>query len=95
MHRLSAYYEVTGAARDGGRGLKSLPPPQGRTKNMDNRLELALRTLRAIRQRYEMESAAGSGGRSSYTVHVALGYTDMRWIDATIEALEEATQSNS
>jgi len=59
---------------------------------MDTRLEQALRTLRAIRQRYEMESAAGSGRRRSYTVHVALGYADMRWIAATIEALEEETQ---
>ena len=59
---------------------------------MDKRLEQALRTLRAIRQRYETESAAGSGRRRSYTVHVALGYADMRWIAAAIEALEEAPQ---
>jgi hypothetical protein len=59
---------------------------------MDTRLEQALRTLRAIRQRYETESDAGSGRRRSYTVHVALGYADMRWIAAAIEVLEQATQ---
>jgi hypothetical protein len=61
------------------------------TKNMDTRLEQALRTLRAIRQRYETESDAGSGRRRSYTVQIALGYGDMRWIAAAIEALEKAT----
>jgi len=35
---------------------------------MDTRLEQALRTSRAIRQRYETESNAGSGCRRSYTV---------------------------
>jgi len=59
---------------------------------MDKQLEQALRTLRAIRQRFEMESDAASGRRRSYTVQVALGYADMRWIAAAIEALEEATQ---
>jgi len=58
---------------------------------MDNRLEQAIRTLRAIRQRYETESDAGSERRRSYTVQVALGYADMRWIGATIEALEKTT----
>ena len=57
---------------------------------MDNRLKLAIRTLRAIRQRYETESDAGSARRRSYSVQVALGYADMRWIAAAIEALEKA-----
>jgi hypothetical protein len=57
---------------------------------MNKRIEQALRTLRAIRQRYETESDAGSGKRS-YTVHVALGYADMAWVTATIEALEKVT----
>jgi len=61
---------------------------------MDNRLELAIRTLRAIRQRYEAESDAGSGRRRSFTIQVALGYADMRWLAAAIEALEEARVSN-
>ena len=58
---------------------------------MDNRLEQALRMLRAIRQRYEAESGTGSGRRRSYTVQVALGYSDMRWIAAAIEAMEIVT----
>jgi hypothetical protein len=58
---------------------------------MDNRLEQALRMLRAIRQRYETESEAGSGRRRSHTVQVALGYSDMRWIAAAIEGLERVT----
>ena len=57
---------------------------------MDNRLEQAIRTLRAIRQRYETESDAVSARRLSYSVQVALGYADMRWIAAAIEALEKA-----
>jgi len=58
---------------------------------MDNRLEQALRMLRAIRRRYETESEAGSGRRRSHTVQVALGYSDMRWIGAAIEALERVS----
>jgi hypothetical protein len=58
---------------------------------MDNRLEQALRMLRGIRQRYETESEAGSGRRRSHTVQVALGYSDMRWIGAAIEALERVS----
>ena len=61
---------------------------------MDNRLEQAIRTLRAIRQRYETESDAGSGRRRSFTIQVALGYADMRWLAAAIEALETARVSN-
>ena len=59
---------------------------------MDTRLDQAIRTLRAIRQRYEMESDAGHGRKRSYAVQVALGYADMRWIGAAIEALEKATR---
>jgi hypothetical protein len=58
---------------------------------MDDRVEQALRTLRAIRQRYETGSDAGSGSTRSYTVQVALGYADMPWIAAVIETLEKAT----
>jgi hypothetical protein len=58
---------------------------------MDKRVEQALRTLRAIRQRYETESKAGSGRVRSYTLQVALGYADMLWIAAAIEALEKET----
>jgi hypothetical protein len=57
---------------------------------MNKRLEQALRTLRAIRQRYETESGASSGRKRSYSVQVALNYSDMLWITATIEALEKS-----
>lgn len=59
---------------------------------MDSRLDQAIRTLRAIRQRYETESDAGQGRRRAYSVQLALGYADMRWIAAAIEALERAAQ---
>ena len=62
---------------------------------MDTRLDQAIRTLRAIRQRYEMESDAGHGRKRSYAVQVALGYADMRWIGAAIEALEKATRETA
>jgi hypothetical protein len=61
---------------------------------MDNRLEQAIRTLRAIRQRYEAESDAGPGRRRSFTIQVALGYADMRWLAAAIEALEKVRVSD-
>jgi len=57
---------------------------------MDERLNQALRTLRALRQRYQTGSDAGSGRTRSYTVQVGLGYADMLWIAAAIEALETA-----
>jgi hypothetical protein len=58
---------------------------------MNKRVEHALRTLRAIRQRYEAESRAGSERMRSHTVNVALGYADMLWITAAIEVLEKTT----
>ena len=61
---------------------------------MDDRVEQALRTLRAIRQRYETGSDAASGYTRSYTVQVALGYADMPWIAAAIEALEKRTATS-
>jgi len=61
---------------------------------MDDRLNQALRTLRAIRQRYETGRDAGSGCMRSYTVQVGLGYADMLWIAAAIEALERATTAS-
>lgn len=56
---------------------------------MDEQLERAVNTLRAIRQRYEMErhSRPEAGSR---TVHAAFGDGDMAWIAAAIEALETA-----
>jgi hypothetical protein len=56
---------------------------------MNEELERALNTLRAIRQRYEMErhSRPEAGSR---TVHAAFGDSDMSWIAAAIQALETA-----
>ena len=62
---------------------------------MDKRITQAIRTLRAIRQRYETESDAYSGRRRSYSVQVALGYADMLWIAAAVEALEKMSVSSS
>jgi len=60
---------------------------------MDDRLNQALRTLRAIQQQYETGSNVDSGYIRSYTVQMALGYADMLWIAAAIEALEKVTQA--
>ena len=51
-------------------------------------LRQALRTLRGIRKRYEMERTAHPDWRS-LNVQVALGASDMNWLDAAIEALEK------
>ena len=53
---------------------------------MEEKLQQALRMLRAIRQRHE----TGRGVMHSYTVHVALSNADMLWITAAIKALEKA-----
>ena len=52
-------------------------------------LQLALRTLRGIRQRYEIDRVRNSEARS-LTMHVALGYADICWINAAIELLEKS-----
>jgi hypothetical protein len=54
------------------------------------RLQQAVRTLRAIRQRYEMGRNVDSDYVRAYSLQVALGYADMFWITAAIEALEKA-----
>lgn len=56
---------------------------------MDQQLQQAVRTLRAIRQRYETGCNAGSDYVRSYSVQVALGHADMFWISAAIDALEK------
>ncbi len=53
-------------------------------------LQQAVRTLRAIRQRYEIGRTVDSDYVRAYRVWVALGYADMFWITAAIEALEKA-----
>ena len=54
------------------------------------RLQQALRTLRAIGQRYEIDRATNPDERS-FTLKIALGCADMRWISAVIELLEKST----
>jgi hypothetical protein len=61
---------------------------------MDEQLERAVNTLRAIRQRYEMERHLRPEAESG-TVHAAFGDGDMAWIAAAIEALETELASGS
>jgi hypothetical protein len=60
----------------------SINPPENQAT-----LQQALRTLRGIRRRYEIERSAHPDALCN--LHVALGDSDMNWIDATIEALEK------
>ena len=50
-------------------------------------LQQALRTLRGIRRRFEIERTAHPDALCN--LHVALADSDMNWIDATIKALEK------
>jgi hypothetical protein len=68
---------------------------ENRDETMDQKLQQAVRTLRAIRQRYEAGRNADFGFVRSYSVQVALGYADMRWITAAIEVLEKAIAPSS
>ncbi len=56
-------------------------------------LERALRTLRGIHQRYETAGAMDPHDVRNRTFNVALGYADMLWMRAAIEALEEQLRS--
>jgi hypothetical protein len=60
----------------------SSKPPESQTN-----LQQALRTLRAIRRRYEIERTAHPDVLCN--LHVALGDSDMNWLDAAIQALEK------
>jgi hypothetical protein len=62
---------------------------------VNQQLQQALRTLRGIRQRYEAGHKADSDYVRSYSVQVALGYSDMLWITAAIETMEKAVAANS
>jgi hypothetical protein len=53
-------------------------------------LKRAVRTLRAIRDRYEMGRNVDSTYACAYSVQVAFGQADMLWITAAIEAMEKA-----
>jgi hypothetical protein len=55
-------------------------------------LQLALRALRGIRQRYETGRVARPDARR-YSQHVVVNYSDMAWITAAIEALEKVITS--
>ena len=52
-------------------------------------LQRALRTLRAVRQRYETGRNTHPDARS-YSVHVVVDPGDIAWITAAIEAVEKA-----
>ena len=60
----------------------------GNVTESQKSLEQALRTLRAIRQRYALECNAHPGARS-FSMQVALGSADMFWITAAIDTLEK------
>jgi hypothetical protein len=57
-------------------------------------LQLALRTLRGIRQRFEIDRARNSDARV-ITMHVAVGSADICWINAAIEVLEESIAASA
>ena len=52
-------------------------------------LQRALRTLRAVRQRYETGRNAHADAHF-YSVHVVVDHGDVAWIAAAIEAVEKA-----
>ena len=68
--------------------LRNNPPESQGT------LQQALRTLRGIRHRYEMERTAHPDAHH-YNVQVALSDSDMIWITATIEALEKPSAAGA
>ncbi len=51
-------------------------------------LQRAVRTLRAIRERYEVGRNVDGRYVRAYSVQVALGHADMLWVSAAIVALE-------
>jgi hypothetical protein len=57
-------------------------------------LRRAVRTLRAIRQRYDMRRHAHPGARF-FDVQLVVDGSDMAWIAAAIEALEQAIPGQS
>ena len=64
-------------------------PNDGNPSARQVSLRRALRTLRAIRQRYATGREVHPAARF-YTVQVALGSADMLWLTATIEILEKS-----
>ncbi len=70
-------------------------PSDSRLPESQVSLHRAVRTLRAIRERYETGRKVDSAYVRAYSVQVALGYADMLWISAAIEALEESIADSS
>ena len=67
---------------------------KGNVTESQKSLEQALRTLRAIRQRYALERNTHPDARS-FNMQVALGSADMFWITAVIESLEKTIASGT
>jgi hypothetical protein len=67
------------------------PNRRNETKPSESQVSLqrALRTLRAVRQRYETCRNAHADARF-YSVHVVVDHGDVAWIAAAIEAVEKA-----
>jgi len=61
----------------------------GRSRESQLKLRQALRTLRALRQRYET-ARNGNASACFLSIQVALDNTGMCWLTAAIEALEKA-----
>jgi len=72
------------------------PNRRSETKPSESQLSLqrALRTLRAVRQRYETGRNAHLEARS-YSVNVVVDHGDVAWITAAIEALEKASAAGA
>lgn len=64
------------------------------TFSRDQSARQAIRTLRAIRQRYE-DGRAAHPQVPSFSVQVALGPADMSWLTAAIELLEEVVADDA
>jgi hypothetical protein len=67
---------------------------EGDASDSQGSLQQALRTLRAVRERYEIAHSMHPDQRC-LSVQVALGYADICWVTAAIEALEKAVATSS
>jgi hypothetical protein len=72
------------------------PNRHNETKPSESQVSLqrALRTLRAVRQRYDTGRNAHPDARS-YSVHVVVDHGDVAWITAAIEAVEKAIAASA
>jgi hypothetical protein len=69
--------------------MMAMPETRIVARSPEMNLLQAMRTLRALRQRHET-ARNGNANACFLSIQVALGYTDMSWITAAIEALEKA-----